>query len=90
MAKVIAENGVAVTEEMIASWCEALDADEWPKGWHNVGKAIDGKPPSQSATETISIKVPLAMKSAVDREARNNGISTSAYLRNLIAGSLMA
>ena len=30
MKKVLAENGKAVTDEMIAEWESALDRDEWP------------------------------------------------------------
>ena len=34
----IAENGKVVTDEMIANWESALERDEWPEGWVNVGE----------------------------------------------------
>ena len=91
MDEIIAENGQAVTEETIDSWCDALDRDEWPSGWRNVGEIVDGKPPqTASDTETLSIKVPSGMKKAIDREARDRGMTTSAYVRGVLAESLMA
>lgn len=91
MDEIIAENGQVVTEEMIDGWCEALDRDEWPKGWRNVGEIVDGKPSqSASGTETLSVKVPSAMKKAIDREAKDRGMTTSVYVRGVLAESLMA
>lgn len=90
MDKIIAENGQEVTEEMIEGWCEALDKDEWPSGWRNVGEVVDGRQPqTTSSTETLSVKIPAAMKKAIDREAKDEGLSTSAYVRKLLANSLM-
>ena len=90
MDEIIAENGQVVTEEMIDGWCEALDRDEWPSGWRNVGELVDGKPPqTASDTEALSVKVPSAMKKAIDRKARDSGMTTSAYVRGVLAESLM-
>ncbi len=38
-------DGKAVTEEMLDSWTAALDKDEWPKGWKNVGDVVVSRPP---------------------------------------------
>ena len=41
MNGVVAENGKVVTDEMIADWESALDRDEWPNGWVNVGEIVE-------------------------------------------------
>jgi len=47
MGGITAQNGQLVTDEKIATWAGALDSDSWPKGWHNVGDAIDEQLPSR-------------------------------------------
>lgn len=42
MNGVVAENGKIVTDEMIAVWESALERDEWPSGWINVGEIVEG------------------------------------------------
>ena len=45
---IVAEDGKVVTDEMIAEWESALERDEWPSGWVNVGDVLEGslpKPP---------------------------------------------
>lgn len=43
MNGIVAENGKVVTDEMIADWESALERDEWPSGWVNVGEIVEGK-----------------------------------------------
>lgn len=38
---IVAENGKVVTDEMIADWESALERDEWPSGWVNVGEVVE-------------------------------------------------
>ena len=38
MNGIVAENGMLVTDEMIAGWETALERDEWPSGWENLGE----------------------------------------------------
>ncbi len=45
MSDVVANNGKIVTGKKIASWENALEHDEWPDGWVNVGEIIEGKLP---------------------------------------------
>ena len=71
MNGIVAENGKVVTDEMIAGWESALERDEWPSGWVNVGEIVEGKlPKAASETVTLSLKVPVAMKRALEKEAR--------------------
>lgn len=41
MNGIVAENGKVVTDEMIADWESALERDEWPSGWVNVGEIVE-------------------------------------------------
>lgn len=87
----IASNGQPVTEDMLNRWCDALDRDEWPEGEHSVGDIIIGRPPmSPEGSVVMSFKVPPAMKRAVEQQARDEGLSTSEYLRSIVADRLVA
>lgn len=71
MNGIVAENGKVVTDEMIAGWESALERDEWPSGWVNVGEIVEGKlPKAAPETVTLSLKVPVAMKRALERKRR--------------------
>ncbi len=90
MNEIIAENGKVVTDEMIADWEESLERDEWPNGWTNVGEIVEGRLPKVAPeTTTLSLKVPVAMKRALEREAKAEGKSTGAYARGILADALM-
>jgi hypothetical protein len=41
-------------------------------------------------TVTLSLKVPVAMKRALEKEAKAEGKSTGAYARGILADGLMA
>lgn len=74
MNGIVAENGKLVTDEMIAEWESALERDEWPTGWINVGEIVEGRPPKAALdTVTLSLKVPAVMKRAHEREAKAGG-----------------
>lgn len=90
MSEIIAANGKPVTEEMVASWSEALDRDEWPEGWRNVGTVVEGLPSSQEAMSTISFKVPASMRRAIERKAKEEGVSISAFARSALVDRLIA
>lgn len=91
MNGIVAENGRVVTDEMIANWESALERDEWPSGWVNVGEIVEGKlPKAAPETVTLSLKVPVAMKRALEKEAKAEGKSTGAYARGILADGLMA
>lgn len=90
MGGIVAENGQVVTDEMIEGWESALERDEWPSGWVNVGEVVDGRlPKSTPETVTLSIKVPSAMRRAIETEAKSRGTTTSAYVRGVLARALM-
>lgn len=88
--KWIATNGQEITEEMIDRWCAAYEQGEFPEGEHSVGTVVHGRPPlSTEGTATISVKVPIGMKRAVERKAKSAGMSTSAYTRAALVDKLL-
>jgi len=90
MENIKAKNGQIITDEMIASWCADLDADQWPEGEHNIGPVITGRPPlSPDGAVVLSVKIPPAMKLAVEKKANTEGVSTSAMVRSLLAAGLI-
>jgi len=90
MKTIKAANGQTVTEEMILKWGEALDNDEWPDGWRNVGEIVNGRAPTMaSSVETLSVKVPAGMKRAIEREASAEGVSSSELVRSMLASCLL-
>ncbi len=91
MKEITANNGQTVTDEMIEGWACALDNDMWPSGWKNVGDIVEGVPKTASTnTETLSIKIPAAMKVAITKNAKDSGQTTSAFVRGLIENSLVS
>ena len=90
MAAIKANDGQMVTDVMIDGWCEALDRDEWPDGWHNVGDVVAGRPPAAETMAVLSLKLPAGKKKAIEREAKSEGISTSAFARRALEDRLIA
>lgn len=87
---IIAENGQVITDEMINRWEETLERDEWPEGWVNVGEIVEGKlPTSLNDAVTLSVKIPAPMRKVIETKAKTEGKSTSAYIRGILADSLM-
>lgn len=87
----IAANGQEITEEMIDRWCEAYDKGEFPEGEYTLGPIVYGRPPlSSEGTAVLSVKVPIGMKRAIEREARNEGITASAFARKALEDRLLA
>lgn len=71
MNGIVAENGKIVTDEMIADWESALERDEWPSGWVNVGEATEGRlPEADPETRRTRQKLPSG-----DRRASYSGFA---------------
>lgn len=87
----VAADGRRFTDEDVDRWCESYERGEFPEGERTVGRAVMGRPPlSGEGTATMSIKVPVGMKRAIERKARSEGVTTSAYARAALASSLSA
>lgn len=91
MSGYIAANGQEVTDALIDQWCEAYERGEFPEGEHTVGGVVMGRPPlSMEKTTTFTIKIPVGMKAALMRKAKEHGQTASGYTREIIAENLMA
>lgn len=87
-----ASNGREITEDMIDRWCESYEKGEFPKGERTVGSVVHGRPPLSEgeATVTLSVKVPVGLKEAIEQNAKAKGVSPSAYVRSVLTESLLA
>lgn len=91
MSSYIAANGQEITDALIDQWCEAYEQGEFPEGEHTVGGVVMGRPPlSMEKTVAFTIKMPVGMKAAIAKRAKENGKTASGYARDLIAEDLMA
>ena len=78
-----AADGTIFTDNDINRWCEYYDRGEFPPGEHSTGEIVHGKPPRTGAEQTsLTIKVPVGLKKAINAKAKSAGISTSAFVRN--------
>ena len=91
MSTYIAANGQTITEEMIDNWCASYEKGEFPQGEHTVGNVMQGRPPlSTDKTTTLTIKIPIGMKAALIKKAKERGQTASGYTREIIAEDLIA
>lgn len=91
MSSYIAANGQEMTDALIDQWCEAYERGEFPEGERTVGGVVTGRPPlSMEKTTTFTIKLPVGMKAALMKKAKEQGKSASSYTREIIAEDLMA
>lgn len=89
MREIETSGGRTVTDTTIETWAEALDRDRWPEGWVNVGAVVDGAPPARrERTVTLTVRVPPAVKMALEARARAAGETTSAMARRLLEEAL--
>ena len=87
MGDFTAMNGQAVNDEMLESLEASYAAGEFPTGEYSVGGVIHGAPRALSSegSAVLSVKVPLAMKRAIQAEARHANTTPSAIVCSLIA-----
>lgn len=91
MSSYTAANGQEITDALIDQWCEAYERGEFPEGERSVGGVVMGRPPlSIDKTTTLTIKIPVGMKAALVRKAKEHGKTASGYTREIIAEDLMA
>lgn len=82
----VAQDGTPVTGAMVDEWCSFWDAGRLPDGYSVEGPAPVGRPPLHGERmSSITVRIPRSQKDAIEREARRAGISTSAYVRDVLA-----
>lgn len=84
--------------------CRQRNGTDDPPLWISVGSLPDGRFAEligfmdmdgawcvfHAFSVTLSVKIPTPMKRVIDSEARSEGKTTSAYVRGVLADSLMA
>ena len=88
-----AADGHEITEGMIDRWCASYEAGEFPAGERTVGGVVRGRPPlsrDNDKTAVLTIKMPAGMKAAIVKKASDEGLSASAYARDVLASDLMS
>lgn len=82
----VAQDGTPVTGAMIDEWCASWDAGRLPDGYSVEGPTQVGRPPLHGERmSSITVRITHAQKDAIEREARRAGISTSAYVRDVLS-----
>lgn len=81
-----AEGGVAVSAEMLDSWVESYEAGALPEGYSFDGPVRPGRPKLiEGEMTTMTIRIPLAMKNAICKEAEDQGMTASGYVREVLS-----
>ena len=82
-------SGQKFTDEDIKKWSKCYDNGEFLPNSETTS-VISGKPAHEKPqTATITLKVPIGMKEALKNRAKQEGMTTSAYIRNaLVSASL--
>lgn len=87
---VSAVTGQEITDEMIDRWCGFYDKGKFPEDERAEGEVKYGRPPlSSDPLAVLSVKMPPGMKKAIEREAKAQGLTVSAYARNVLADTLL-
>lgn len=80
------EFGLTLDEvEQIVSKVEAGDLSDF-----DAAKVMDGRPMEHEPMETISLKIPRSRVKAVNRMAKEAGVSRSEFVRRAIDNELVA
>lgn len=86
----IAENGQAVTQEMIDTWCAEYDNGNYFDKSEKTEAVFYGVPNCSYRTRTISFKATETFEKALKARAKELGISASDLCRSAIADVLKA
>ncbi len=77
-------DGKTFTDEDINSWCENYEYGEFLPNSQTTN-IISGKPQHTTPkSATITLKVPVGMKVALNKKAKQQGVTTSAYIRSAL------
>lgn len=90
MSDFTAIDGQKITDEKLAAWEQDYAQGTFPEGEKNLSQVIHGSPRSLSSegSETLSVKIPVAMKRALIATAKKQQLTTSELVRITLAKSL--
>lgn len=90
MSDFTAMDGQKITDEKLAAWERDYARGTFPEGERNLSQVIHGSPRSLSGegSETLSVKIPVAMKRALIATAKKQQLTTSELVRITLAKSL--
>lgn len=81
-----AEDGTVVSAEMLESWTESYEGGALPEGYSFDGPVRPGRPKLiEGEMATMTIRIPLALKKAICREAEEQGMTASGYVREVLS-----
>lgn len=90
MSTFAAIDGQKITDEKLAAWERDYAQGTFPEGERNLSQVIHGSPRSLSGegSETLSVKIPVAMKRALIATAKKQQLTTSELVCITLAKSL--
>lgn len=81
-----AEDGTAVSPEILESWVDSYETGTLPEGYSFDGPIRPGRPKLiEGEMTTMTIRIPLALKKAICREAEERGMTASGYVREVLS-----
>ncbi|WP_028821732.1 ribbon-helix-helix domain-containing protein [Propionimicrobium lymphophilum] len=84
-------NGQVVSDEMLEKLESTYASGEFPDGESAASDVIQGSPRALSpeGTAVLSVKVPVAMKRAIQEKAEKGNMTPSELVRSMIARELI-
>lgn len=91
MSEFVALNGQTVTDAQLDAWESSYAQGKFPAGEKNLSAIIHGAPRALSSegSETLSVKIPAAMKRALTATADKENMTTSELVRAILTKSLI-
>ncbi len=81
-----AENGVAVSQDLIDEWNDAYSVGKIPDGYEKAELVVQGRPRLfDEDMSTVTIRIPATQKEALKDEAAQRGVTISTYVREILA-----
>lgn len=81
----VAENGLPVTEGMVQEWCDAYDRGCLPDGYEVEGPVMGRPRLFDEEMVSLTVRLTKSQKQSLEQRAKELGITTSAYVRDLLA-----
>lgn len=83
----VAENGIPVTEGMVQEWCDAYDKGCLPDGYEVEGPVMGRPRLFDEEMVSLTVRLTKSQKQLLEQRAKEKGLTTSAYVRDLLASA---